>query len=177
MDVMAAKVQIRWAQYPSPLGVLRIAASMAGITDLVIGHDEPAFISAVGLRHNAAPVKDKRPFAAAFKELDSYFEGRPTEFSVPVDLSGSDFDITVWQAIRSIPWGRSLSYSALALRAGAPGAARAVGGACGRNPVPIIVPCHRVLAASGALGGYTGGLDIKRRLLSIEGYAFRQWKA
>lgn len=104
-----------------------------------------------------------------FAELSDYFDGSLTDFHTRIDLSaGTPFQQSVWRQLRRIPYGQTTSYSELARRVGKPGAARAVGNANGRNPLPIVVPCHRVVAAGGGLGGYTGGLDIKRFLLDIE---------
>lgn len=107
---------------------------------------------------------------AARAQLTAYFEGRSDCFDLPLDLGrGTGFQTRVWQALRAIPRGATLSYGALAVRLGAPAAVRAVGSAVGRNPVSIIVPCHRVLGASGTLTGYAGGLPRKQALLRIEG--------
>lgn len=104
-----------------------------------------------------------------FSELSDYFDGSLTEFHTPLDLfAGTPFQQSVWRQLCRIPYGQTISYSELARRVGKPGAARAVGNANGRNPLPIVVPCHRVVAADGGLGGYTGGLDIKRFLLEVE---------
>jgi len=104
-----------------------------------------------------------------FEELERYFAGDLRDFRTPVDLSiGTAFQKRVWAELQRIPHGESISYGELARRIGKPGAARAVGGANGRNPVPIIVPCHRVIAGDGGLGGFTGGLAIKRYLLELE---------
>jgi O-6-methylguanine DNA methyltransferase len=103
------------------------------------------------------------------EELADYFERRLiTRFRVPLDLLGTPFQCAVWQALRDIPYGETWTYGELAQRLGRPRAVRAVGSANGANPVPIMVPCHRVVAAGSKLGGYSGGLDIKRRLLALE---------
>ena len=107
------------------------------------------------------------------RELDEYFAGSRRKFSVPVDLScGTGFQREVWQGIASIPYGQWLSYGELASRLGRPKAVRAVGSACGANPVPLLIPCHRVLASGGRIGGFGSGLDRKRSLLSLEGIAW-----
>jgi len=92
-----------------------------------------------------------------------------TEFSIPLKAEGTDFQTRVWTALRDVPFGKTVSYGELAAQIGNPKAARAIGGAVGKNPIPIIIPCHRVLAAGGKLGGFTGGTDIKEWLLAIEG--------
>ena len=101
--------------------------------------------------------------------LVDYFAGKPVDFeSLPLDLQGSPFHLRVWQELRKIPPGETVSYQELARRLGNPKAARAVGQACGANPIPLIVPCHRVIASSGALGGFSSGLSRKRWLLEHE---------
>jgi O-6-methylguanine DNA methyltransferase len=105
----------------------------------------------------------------AAREVIAYLEGKPRKFSVPLDLTGwSPFSRRVWRTTGRIPFGQVRSYAWVAERVGGPNFARAVGGALGLNPVPIIIPCHRVVAADGALGGFTGGLHIKRWLLEYE---------
>lgn len=158
-----------YARYPSPLGDIFIAAGSAGVTDLSIRGDEAAFLERVARRRGAVPVSRRSGFTRVFNELDRYFSGRPVALDVEVDLTGTPFEIKVWKVLRAIPWGVARSYGWVAHRAGNRLGARAVGGACGANPVPIIIPCHRVLRADGSLGGYTGGEDIKRALLKIEG--------
>lgn len=101
-------------------------------------------------------------------ELGQYFGGQRTTFSVPLDTSGTKFQLAVWHALREIPFGQTVSYGSIARGIGRPRAAHAVGGAVGRNPVAIIVPCHRVLGADGALTGYAGGLERKKWLLEHE---------
>ncbi len=103
-------------------------------------------------------------------QLVEYFEGERREFTFTISLRGTPFDMTVWKALRGIPYGETMTYGELAQAIGILNGARAVGGANGRNPIPIVVPCHRVVAADGALGGYGGGLDLKRRLLKLEGH-------
>ena len=107
---------------------------------------------------------------ATKQALSRYFDAGATDFAdLPLDLQGTPFQLRVWQELRQIPRGRAISYKELARRAGSPQASRAVGQANGRNPVPIIVPCHRVIAADGSLGGYSSGLDKKRWLLNTKG--------
>ncbi|MCL4425379.1 MAG: methylated-DNA--[protein]-cysteine S-methyltransferase [Firmicutes bacterium] len=104
------------------------------------------------------------------RQLEEYFAGRRREFELPLDLSaGTPFQQAVWDALQAIPYGQTLSYRELAIAVGRPGGPRAVGQALGANPVPIVVPCHRVIAADGSLGGFGGGLPLKARLLRLEG--------
>lgn len=105
----------------------------------------------------------------AKKQLEAYFAGKLRSFDVPLRLEGTPFRQRVWAQLQKIPYGQVISYGELARRVGQPNAARAVGGANHHNPISIIVPCHRVIAAGGALGGYGGGLELKRALLKLEG--------
>ncbi|MFF8616218.1 methylated-DNA--[protein]-cysteine S-methyltransferase [Streptomyces sp. NPDC015350] len=111
---------------------------------------------------------DPRPFAETVRQLDAYFAGELREFDLPLHLDGTPFQRSVWEQLQHIPYGETRSYGELAEILGKPGASRAVGLANGKNPVGIIVPCHRVIGASGGLTGYGGGLDRKQRLLAFE---------
>lgn len=127
----------------------------------------------VGVRFGASAAWASEPADPAsgrvLSELGGYFAGTVTEFSVPVEMrGGSDFERAVWGEIARIPYGEMRTYGAIATALGDPGAARAVGTACNRNPVPVIVPCHRVVGAGGKLVGFGGGLPRKRQLLELE---------
>ena len=111
---------------------------------------------------------DPGAFSAAVDQLDAYFAGELTDFDLELDLRGTDFQQRVWKALLTIPYGETRSYGEIAEQIGAPGSARAVGLANGRNPIAIIVPCHRVIGASGSLTGYGGGLERKQTLLELE---------
>ena len=111
---------------------------------------------------------DPEPFASAIEQLTEYFAGDRQEFDLPLAFGGTAFQQRVWTALREIPYGETESYGELANRIGSPGASRAVGLANGRNPIGIIVPCHRVIGASGSLTGYGGGIERKRQLLDME---------
>ncbi|WUI43554.1 methylated-DNA--[protein]-cysteine S-methyltransferase [Streptomyces zaomyceticus] len=111
---------------------------------------------------------DPRPFGEAIRQLDAYFAGELTEFDLPLRLVGTEFQLRVWEELRRIPYGETRTYGELAELLGNPGASRAVGLANGKNPVSVIVPCHRVVGAGGGLTGYGGGLDRKQRLLAFE---------
>lgn len=113
--------------------------------------------------------KDDTPFQSAFRQLDDYFAGHRKHFDLEVELHGTPFQRAVWREISAIPYGQTASYGDLAVRVGRPGAARAVGAATGRNPVSVIVPCHRVMGADGSLTGYGWGTDRKVWLLEHEG--------
>lgn len=114
-------------------------------------------------------VADAAPFRAAIEQLGEYFAGRRRRFDLPLAPRGTEFQRRVWRALLEIPWGKTISYGELARRIGKPSAARAVGLANGANPLPIVVPCHRVIGANGSLTGFGGGLAVKRKLLALEG--------
>ena len=112
--------------------------------------------------------RDVEPFKAAADQLDAYFAGERTTFDLPLAPLGSEFQQRVWAALLEIPYGATESYGDLAQRIGSPGAARAVGLANGKNPIGIVIPCHRVVGSNGSLTGYGGGLNRKRQLLDLE---------
>lgn len=146
---------------------------LLGVIYLVFGHSTLTGISFekprdISLRHTGLSEKVK-------EQLREYFEGRRKSFSFPADLSGgTDFERQVWNTLLEIPFGQTRTYKWVAERIGRPQAFRAVGSALGRNPLPIIYPCHRVIESDGALGGYTPSVDIKRRLLEMEYYTRRR---
>lgn len=113
---------------------------------------------------------DCKPLASIESELKAYFNGELTEFQTPIDVDslGTEFQRAVWMEINKIPHGKTSTYTELAKRIGKPSSYRAVANACGRNPITVVIPCHRVLASGGGLGGYTGGVDKKVRLLDLE---------
>jgi methylated-DNA-[protein]-cysteine S-methyltransferase len=113
--------------------------------------------------------RSDKPFREVMKQLKAYFAGRLTEFDLPLAPQGTEFQMRVWEALRAIPYGETWSYGELARRIRKPAASRAVGAANGQNPIPVIVPCHRVIGADGSLTGFGGGLPIKQKLLALEG--------
>ena len=113
-------------------------------------------------------IYNEKPFVAARQQLTEYFAGERREFDLPLKLSGTEFQMSVLEALRQIPYGETTSYAEIAERVGRPKAVRAVGAANGRNPIPIIVPCHRVIGSHGELTGFGGGLDTKEALLRHE---------
>jgi methylated-DNA-[protein]-cysteine S-methyltransferase len=157
-------VQFSYFLKDSPLGVLGLYFTAKGLAALT-------FAPADAVTTSGSPPPDMAAWIELInKELACYFQGLPTDFSsLPLDPQGSPFQIRVWQELRKIPWGRTISYKELAARAGNPQACRAVGQANGANPIPLIIPCHRVINAGGSLGGYGGGLERKRWLLRHEG--------
>jgi methylated-DNA-[protein]-cysteine S-methyltransferase len=112
--------------------------------------------------------KDSAGFAEAIRQLRAYFAGELRDFDLPLALDGTEFQLCVWQSLRGIPYGETISYGQLAARLGNPKASRAVGLANGSNPIPIVVPCHRVIGSNGSLVGYGGGLENKKALLALE---------
>ena len=113
-------------------------------------------------------TEDKTPFKEVVRQLEAYFDGKLKDFDLPLILVGTSFQLLVWNNLRKIPYGETVSYGQLAKRIGSPDAARAVGLANGSNPIPIIIPCHRVIGSNGDLTGFGGGLPLKKKLLALE---------
>ncbi|HSZ70894.1 MAG TPA: methylated-DNA--[protein]-cysteine S-methyltransferase [Solirubrobacteraceae bacterium] len=151
----------RFTHIASPVGELLVTADSAGaLTRLHF----PG-------RTSSRPTdwtRDETPFVELRRQLDAYFAGELHDFDLQLAPSGTSFQLDVWRALRAIPYGATASYGEIARAVAQPGAARAVGGANNRNPIAIVVPCHRVIGASGSLTGYGGGLDRKRQLLALE---------
>jgi methylated-DNA-[protein]-cysteine S-methyltransferase len=154
--------QVRRLLVPTVLGTFVVDYTLRGICGL--GFPAPARKPVRTL------VPDVPPFLRRLtSQLQAYAEGQPASFDFPLDLSsGTLFQQKVWHALGGIPHGQTRSYAWVARKMGRPKAARAVGAACGANPVPIIIPCHRVIASDGSLGGFSGGLRWKKRLLGLE---------
>jgi methylated-DNA-[protein]-cysteine S-methyltransferase len=148
-----------------PVGELKLVASEAGLVAVLWPGDDPKRVRLSAL----APSTAHPVLLDAERQLRDYFIGRRRTFTVPLDMAGTPFQQAVWQALLTIPYGETRSYSELAKQVGRPAASRAVGAANGRNPVSIIVPCHRAIGADGSLTGFAGGLDVKRYLLDLEG--------
>jgi methylated-DNA-[protein]-cysteine S-methyltransferase len=166
----------RWTIYESPLGPLTLTCGPRGLTGLRFpgrgdplddGDREPARFAAA-VRQLDEGDRDPARFAAALRQLDEYFTGRREGFGLTLDLGGTPFQRSVWDELLRIPCGSTTTYGALARAVGRPDAVRAVAAAVGRTPLPIIVPCHRVVARDGALTGYVGGLERKQALLDLE---------
>lgn len=113
-------------------------------------------------------IFNEKPFVETVRQLDEYFAGERKEFDLPLHLSGTEFQVQVLEELQRIPYGQTTSYGAIAKKIGRPGAMRAVGAANGRNPIPIVIPCHRVIGSTGDLTGFGGGLDTKAELLRLE---------
>ena len=162
---------IYYIEHPSPIGQLLIAATDLGICGIYF-EEHRHFKGKQGWKHAFADSPAQDHLLRASRQLDAYFARELIDFDVLLDLQGTDFQQSVWQALYKIPFGKSVSYAQQAQQLGNPKALRAVGSAIGKNPVSIIVPCHRVIGTSGAVTGYAGGLERKRFLLALEGIAF-----
>jgi methylated-DNA-[protein]-cysteine S-methyltransferase len=152
----------------SPVGPLLLVARDGALTGLYLNERAPAKVAAAIDNEGGCGKADATVFAEAARQLGEYFDGRRQVFDLPLDLDGTSFQRVVWEALLGIGYGETISYGQLADQIGRPTAARAVGLANGRNPVSIIVPCHRVVGSDGSLTGYGGGLATKRRLLDLE---------
>jgi methylated-DNA-[protein]-cysteine S-methyltransferase len=149
----------------TPVGELTLVASSAGLREL-LWPEQPDRPSAI-----EAPSK---LLDEAARQLNAYFTGELRRFDLPLDLAGTEFQLRAWRALADIPYGETISYGEQARQLGRPRAARAVGAANGRNPLPIVLPCHRVVGAGGSLVGFGGGLSRKQRLLEHEASVRRQ---
>ncbi len=169
---MLRSIAMRFVTTTSPLGTLTLAASDHGLAALYferhrLGPSERERHGWMLDRGGANPAS--RTLASARDQLAAYFAGERREFDLPLAPAGTPFQRRVWAELRKIPYGGTISYGELARRLGDPAASRAVGAANGRNPISIVVPCHRVIGANGSLTGYGGGLERKRWLLELEG--------
>ena len=153
---------MRWWETFTPIGRLLLAGDEAGLRGISFqSGNRPAAVESEWER-------SEEPFREAIAQLDAYFAGLLRRFDLALAPRGTAFQRDVWSALTRIPYGETVSYSELARRIGRPAATRAVGAANGRNPLPIVIPCHRVIGADGSLTGFGGGLPIKRRLLELE---------
>lgn len=158
----------------TPIGEIAIYANERAITGLYMGKYNHA--KSVDARFRSAREKDTAVLLKARQEIDAYFAGKLKTFTVPVEVSGTAFQKTVWRALGDIGYGKLMTYGDIAKRIGNSRACRAAGGAIGSNPVSIIIPCHRVIGSNATLTGFGGGLPAKRRLLEIEGHRIRKNK-
>jgi len=158
-------VDVRFDTFDSPVGELFVAATDRGLARISYWPDgmEESLARTFGVRVLRSPLDDVR------RELDEYFEGKRREFDLPLDLRVAPFYADVLRELALVPYGHTDTYGSLAAKVGRPRAARAVGMVMNRNPIPIVLPCHRIVGANGSLTGYAGGLDVKRRLLQLEG--------
>jgi methylated-DNA-[protein]-cysteine S-methyltransferase len=151
----------------SPVGTLTLVATEKGLAAILWDNDRPRRVRLnIEAEENGHPV-----LIETERQLAEYFAGRRKQFALKLDVSGTAFQRKVWGALLTIPFGETRSYRQIATQIGNPRAVRAVGAANGRNPVSIVTPCHRVVGSTGALTGFAGGLDVKARLLALEGAA------
>ena len=153
------------ASWESPIGKLTVGCSDKGVRTLALGNSSPT--NGTGA-NGSRSARSAQLAKQAIAELREYVSGRRKRFTVPLDLQGTPFQMKVWKALLAIPYGETRSYQQIAREVGNPRASRAVGMANHCNPVGIIVPCHRVIASDGSLGGYAGGLKMKERILKLE---------
>ena len=146
----------------SPVGPLLLAGDRDSLRFVSFGNSQRS------LKPQPDWKKDKAPFSEVMRQLGAYFERKLKEFDLPLTLEGTEFQRRVWASLLTIPYGETISYAALAERIGNPKAVRAVGLANGSNPIPIIIPCHRVIGSNGSLTGFGGGLATKKTLLALE---------
>lgn len=154
----------------SPIGPLLVAASPQGLARIYFDADPELHLDRLAAAYGPRVLRSAPAVDAARRQLDEYFEGRRDAFSLDVDLRGAaPFARQVLAELARVPFGQTTTYGTLAAKVGAPRAARAVGMVMNRNPIPIVLPCHRVVASNGSLTGYAGGLHVKERLLRLEG--------
>ena len=146
----------------SPVGKLTLVASKNGLVAIDVRNNAKQVVTAKDASAQSILLKTK-------KQLEQYFAGKRTSFDVALDLVGTEFQVKAWRALCLIPFGKTITYGQQASNIKKPKAFRAVGSANGKNPIPIIVPCHRVVASDGSLGGYSLGLKMKKQLLALEG--------
>lgn len=158
-------MSICYTQIASPLGSLLIAGDDAGLRHI--------FFASEAQPPRPAWREDAAPLTETIRQLNAYFAGELENFNLPLAPQGTPFQMEVWQRLRDIPYGQTISYGELARRIGNPKASRAVGLANGSNPIPIVIPCHRVIGSNGKLTGYGGGLPIKEKLLALERHQLR----
>ena len=161
-----------YAEMESPVGGLRLVGDERALRQVWFLDGKPACGKGTEHRHRKAPekewVRNERPFSEAMRQLRAYFAGKLREFDLPLEMEGTEFQLSVWRELRRIPYGATASYLEIARRIGNAKAVRAVGLANGQNPIPIIVPCHRVIGSDGSLTGFGGGMENKRKLLELE---------
>ena len=148
--------------YEAPIGPLLLAGD--GTALQLLGFPS----GSMKRRHDADWVEDKKPFRQVIRQLDEYFAGKRQDFDLPLAPEGTEFQRQVWRGLQQIPYGETWSYGELARHVGRPKASRAVGAANGLNPIPVIIPCHRVIGSNGKLTGFGGGLETKSFLLNLE---------
>lgn len=167
------KNSVCYTTMPTPIGTITMARTDKGVCYIEFGDSTKTLMSLKlwsqrWLRQDELICSDDSSLDEAKLQLTQFFAGKRTEFSLPLDLYGTPFQKLVWQELLNIPYGETRSYKDIAMKVDAPKAVRAIGGANHHNPIPIIIPCHRVIGSNGALVGYGGGLSIKEKLLDLE---------
>ncbi|MCK4427958.1 MAG: methylated-DNA--[protein]-cysteine S-methyltransferase [candidate division Zixibacteria bacterium] len=164
-------MKLYYTTIKSPVGEILATRTDRGLNFIAFPKNRwQKFLSALRKDENIILIEDKKRFSKLRNNLRAYFSGREVQFKEKFDLKGgTNFQEKVWRAMQRIPFGQTRSYGWLAKQVGGKNKARAVGMACGSNPIPILIPCHRVIREDGELGGYGGGLGMKKKLLKIEG--------
>jgi methylated-DNA-[protein]-cysteine S-methyltransferase len=157
-------MSLSYKYFASPVGKLKLVASETGLIAILWENDNPRRVRLTDL------VEDNNQsiLVETERQLKEYFAGKRNAFAIPLDMRGTAFQKNVWRALQAIPFGKTLTYGEIAKQLGRPTSSRAVGAANGRNPVSIVVPCHRVIGSTGKLTGFAGGLDTKAHLLTLE---------
>jgi methylated-DNA-[protein]-cysteine S-methyltransferase len=159
------KMSYEYKEMDSPVGKLKLVANGSKLSAILWENDKPNRVRLGAMRE----AENSPVLIETERQLNEYFAGKRNRFELELDFAGTEFQKKVWQALLTIPFGETRSYSEIAVQIGNPKAVRAVGAANGKNPISIIAPCHRVIGASGNLTGFAGGLDIKKLLLLLEG--------
>ena len=164
----ASRSDLNYTVWDSPLGPLGLVSRSGRLAQVVLHADPSSFAFEVERTFGAAGSRDEASFKDIRRQIEEYLGGRRLVFRLPMDIDlGTPFQKRVWKSLMCIPYGQTMTYREVAGAIGQPSAMRAVGGANGMNPLPIVIPCHRVVATDG-IGGYSGGLEIKRQLLDLE---------
>ncbi|PSL45218.1 methylated-DNA-[protein]-cysteine S-methyltransferase [Salsuginibacillus halophilus] len=170
---MSDKRSVSYGELSTPIGPVTVFRTEQGIFNLQLAGEEPACknVQAWMKKHqcNRGLIQDEAGLSDAFAQIEEYFSGQREEFDLALDLRGSQFQRLVWKALETIPYGELSTYKRIAAQIGSPKAVRAIGNANNQNPVPLILPCHRVVGSNGAMVGYVGGVEKKRSLLAHEG--------
>lgn len=152
-----------YTEIKTPLGNLGLVSSSKGLVRIMFSPSDHQ-----NILKNLKWIESQTANEAVIAQLQEYFQGKRKEFSLPLDLRGTPFQIKVWRALQKVRYGETATYGEIARKIGKPNAFRAVGNACGANPIPIVIPCHRIIGKNGDLTGFAGGLEIKRQLLEFE---------
>jgi O-6-methylguanine DNA methyltransferase len=161
--------RVKRTLWKSPIGPIGLVRRSEGLAQIHIGADPESFPFEVERTFGEPGEEAKAEFASIQQQLEEYFAGRRLVFRLLLDLDqGTPFQRRVWKALKDIPYGETVSYKEIARAIGQPSATRAVGSAVGHNPLPIILPCHRVIASDGGIGGFSAGIEVKRKLLKLE---------